>query len=296
MARKISKKNKNKKKLAKTKKLNCGPHKKNDGNPFTCYTSESLHKLKELWNMRHPDCPILSNNPKVIWETLKDKMVDTCEDEKCWLNQKFTENNLDPQLKTYTFAPFSPKSWENNPNEWLSSIDINKIMRQYERAHPSFNFVGPSPIDFHKKIGFGQCVWNDLCNFNLEKYLKKNKNKIGIIFNTDPHTSEGSHWICLFIDIKNNFIFFFDSNNGPIPKEIVKFLKNIRKQSENIGLGLEFYKNNTKHQRTDTECGMYVLYVIIQLLKEKMKPDDFQKRIPDEKVEKFRKIYFNQKN
>ena len=39
----------------------------------------------------------------------------------------------------------------------------------------------------NKKKLFGQCVWNDLCNFNLETYIKKGKNKIGIIFNTDPH-------------------------------------------------------------------------------------------------------------
>ena len=39
----------------------------------------------------------------------------------------------------------------------------------------------------------------------------KSLNKIGIIFNTDPHNKSGSHWISLFIDVKKKIICFFDS-------------------------------------------------------------------------------------
>ena len=251
MAPKISKKYKSKKIINKTKKLNCSPKKENELNKFSCYTNTALHKLKDLWNTRHTDSQINTNNPKEIWEELKKNMQNLCENEKCWLNQKFAENNLDAELKYYTFAPISPKSWKKNPNEWLSSVDINKIMKQYEKTYPTFSFIGPTPIDFNKKIGFGQCVWNDLCNFDLNKHIKKNKNKIGIIFNTDPHTSEGSHWICIFIDIKNNFIFYFDSNNSYIPKEINKLIKKLIKQGERIlESNLNYTKIKLRHQKT----------------------------------------------
>ena len=47
-------------------------------------------------------------------------------------------------------------------------------------------------------------MWEELCKFSLKKQLSKGKQKTGIIFNTDPHYKEGSHWISLFINIQNN--------------------------------------------------------------------------------------------
>ena len=51
-----------------------------------------------------------------------------------------------------------------------------------------------------------------------------------------------------------------------------------------------------EHQYRNTECGIYCLYTLITLLEEKKKPQTIRrKRIPDEEMEKFRNIYFNQK-
>ena len=176
--------------------------------------------MKSLWNERHPDLKITSNNSKEIWEKLRNNLSNVCDTEKCWLKQNFINNNLDNELKNYTFAPDAPKSWNKNPNEWLNSLDINKVMKQYEHEYPCFTFIGPSPIDFETKKLFGQCVWNELCNFDLERYIKKGKTKFGIIFNTDPHYLDGSHWICLFIDIKKNYIYYFDSNAENLAQKI----------------------------------------------------------------------------
>ena len=166
-------------------------------------------------------------------------------------------------------------------------------MKQYEHAYPSFTFIGPSPIDFNKKKLFGQCVWNDLCNFELETYIKRGKNKIGIIFNTDPHYLDGSHWICLFINLEQNYIYYFDSQADATPKEITKFIKKIKSQANKLDINLKKYKNKTDHQKTDTECGMYVLYVIIELLKNNKTPQNFDKRVPDKDMEYLRKVFFN---
>ena len=166
-------------------------------------------------------------------------------------------------------------------------------MRQFQYKYPSFAFIGPSPIDFNKKKSFGQCVWNKLCNFNLKNYIKNGKRQIGIVFNTDPHYLEGSHWICMFIDIDNRYIYYFDSNSDKTPKEIDNFANKVRKQGTALGIKFKYYKNDTEHQKSNTECGMYVLYVISQLLKKKMNPIDFDKRIKDKDMEELRKVLFN---
>ena len=71
-------KTRNKKKnQRKTKKLNngkddrCAPKPQGDRLPFSCYTKESLHKIKNIWNQRNPDKQIFSNDPKDIWRGLK---------------------------------------------------------------------------------------------------------------------------------------------------------------------------------------------------------------------------------
>ena len=282
-------------KTRKTKKLfkspNCSPSKEFG---FSCYSSKSLNKIKQLWNKRHPDTRINTNDMRKIWEQLKDKMSNVCNSEKCWLNQTFLENNLDYNLKNHTFAPESPLSWKKNPNEWLNSMDINKIMKQYEKAYPTFAFIGPSPIDFDHKQKYGDCVWSELCNFSLEHHIKKGKRKIGIIFNTDPHYLDGSHWICKFIDINKEFIYYFDSNADKTPKQINNLAKRITEQGKSLGINFKYHKNKTEHQKANTECGMYVLYVITELLKHKISLNHFNKRIPDKEMEKLRKVFFNQ--
>jgi hypothetical protein len=252
-----------------------------------------LTKLKHSWNKRHPDKIITTNNTKEIWLQLKNNMKNICHTERCWLNQKFMEYNIGPELKTNTFAPNSPKSWESNPNEWLSSIDIDNIMIQYEKKYPSFIFIGPSPIDYNKKKRFGGCVWNELCNFNLKNLIKKGKTKIGIVFNTDPHNLGGSHWICMFIDTKKEYIFYFDSNASKTPKEVYALVKKIKSQGDALNINFKYIKNKTVHQQSDTECGMYCLFTIIQLLENNMEPEDFKKRIPDKNMEDLRKMIFN---
>ena len=51
-------------------------------------------------------------------------------------------------------------------------------MKQYEDAFPFFEFIGPSPIDYDKHIAYGECVWEELCEFSLEAQIKEKKPKI----------------------------------------------------------------------------------------------------------------------
>ena len=71
------------------------------------------------------------------------------------------------------FSPKSPESWKRNINEWLSSVDILKFMKQYEKAYHCFEFLGPSPIDFDTHVAYGKCVWEDLCNFKLSDTISR---------------------------------------------------------------------------------------------------------------------------
>ena len=274
------------------KRVICSPSAKSKN--FTCYSDESLVRMKALWNARHPDARIEATSDRTIWSALRDRMKDVCASEKCWLRQKFIANKLTAELTSYTFAPDHPDSWNRNPREWLTSVDIEHVMRQYEKKYKHFEFLGPSPIDFDKHLLYNECVWEELCKFDVRKQLRRGKTKIGIVFNVDPHYKDGSHWISMFVDLQKKYIFFFDSTGDPIPDEIEKLMERIVSQAAAVGIKLKEIINDKEHQRGDTECGIYSLYLITELLEGRRTPHYFlTHRIPDAEMEKLRKIYFN---
>ena len=263
---------------------------------YTCYSSKSLHKLKKYWNIRHPERQIRTNDNREIWKALKTNMQNACKNEACWLKQLFIKNNLDQELLSHTFAPYSPRSWNTDPNTWLTSVDIDNVMQQYEEELKNFEFIGPSPIDFDKKKAYGECVWEELCHLNLKNKLKEGIYKIGIVFNTDPHTESGEHWIALFINIKKHYMMYFDSTGAKMPREVGALIKRLEKQFTEMGVGVKVYTNEGfKHQQSDTECGIYVMYFILELAMEAKTPEYFKhKIIPDDDMMRLRKIYFNE--
>ena len=107
-------------------------------------------------------------------------------------------------MEKYLFSPRSPESWKNGPKEWLTNHDINNVLNQYEYEYDLFEFVGPSFINFNDKLG-NSCVDNEVCNLNLQEQIDDGKQRIGIIFNLDRHDQPGSHWVSLFIDVKDKF-------------------------------------------------------------------------------------------
>jgi Ulp1 protease family, C-terminal catalytic domain len=283
-------------KTLKLKRLNCSPKPKEELNGFSCYTNKSLTKLRDLWNARHPDVKITTNSPKEIHHELAEKLKGVCNQESCWLKQKTEFGPVSSELSD-SFAPESPSEWKKNPNEWLSSIDIMNVMKQYEKAYKCFDFIGPTPIDFDTRKLYGECVWDELCNFSIEDQIKKGKTKIGIIFNTDPHNKPGQHWISMFINIKKKKIFFFDSTGDKPMPEIIKLVDRIKEQGLNMNpkLVIKFDSNEgVEHQYGNTECGIYSLFFIVHMLEDKMTDHYIKTHIlKDEYMEKFRHVYFN---
>jgi hypothetical protein len=291
---KSTKDNKETKKNKKLKNVMCSPDIKD--NHFSCYSNENLFILKKYWNDNNSD-KIRTNEPKEIWKELKIKHNNDCNKESCWLQKSPIPANDKKMILNTSFAPIAPEEWKRNPNTWLSTLDLLRVLKQYERSHPHFKFLGPSPIDYDYKTSYNQCVWNDLCKFKLSNYKNKNIHKIGVIFNTDPHTRNGAHWISVFIDTKKNVIYFFDSVGRKAPVQVKKFIDSVIEDSKALGKEMiydELYNHKMEHQFEDTECGMYSLYFIINMLTKKKRWSHFCKnKITDNAVSKFRNIYFN---
>lgn len=277
-------------------KLNCSPKDKNEVKEYTCYTDSDLQKLRTMWNARHPDKKITTNDSKEIWQMLKNYYAKVCNKESCWVRQMTKGTKMEKEL-LQSFSPVEPIEWKKNPNEWLSSIDIIEVMNQYEKTYKCFDFLGPSPIDYDTHQLYGECVWEELCHFSLADQIRKGKNKIGVIFNTDPHDRDGEHWISLFINIKKGSIFFFDSAGDKAPNQVMKFVKMVTDQGKKLEEPIDFkFDQNypVEHQYKNTECGVYSIYFIIHMLEDKITGHYLKTHIlKDKYMEQFRKIYYN---
>jgi len=275
-------------------KLNCSPE--NKDKDYTCYSDDDLYKLRGMWNARHPDAQIVTNDSKEIWLKLKGYYATTCNKESCWIKQIAKGTKYEKELLD-SFSPEIPFEWKKNPTEWLSSVDIIEVMNQYEKEYKCFDFIGPSPIDFDTQQLYGECVWEELCHFDLTDQIKKGRNKIGIIFNTDPHYKGGSHWISLFINIKKGTIFFFDSAGDEPPKQVLTFVDRVTEQGRTLSkrINFKFDKNHPNdHQQNTYSCGVYSLFFLVHMLEDKVTQHYLKThKLKDQYIESFRKIYFN---
>jgi hypothetical protein len=290
------------------KMMNCSPmHEDQRISKYSCYTKPILIKIQQEYNKHHPTNQIHASNAIELWHKLKNQFT-TCSKEDCWL-QEIKDVSVRKNIDEYIFAPKHPPEWNDNPNEWLSNIDIEKVLVQYQKKYKKFIMLGPTTIDFDSKPAElnHKCVEERLCKFSLEEYVKKGKTKIGIVFNLDKFDESGSHWVSMFIDVDEQIIFYFDSANDKIPDEMKKLVDRIKTQGLYLKKPVHFkYYDSARarHQMGSTECGMYSLFFIITMLTSKSESNKkmtmkdkirlfTKKSIPDKYVEKYRKIYFN---
>jgi hypothetical protein len=290
------------------KKMICSPYgAKTTAGSYTCYSKDVLNKIKKAYNQEHIQDPIKATDTEEIAKELRRRLSSKCEKEDCWLNllPKDQRDFLDEMV----FAPDQPKEWESNPDEWLSNFDIANVLKQYEKTYPHFRFLGPSPIDFDTKMKDGKCVWEDICQFSLADFRRRNITDIGFVFNLDDHDEPGSHWTSMYLSIPHRMLFYFDSamtkDDQELPPEIISLKTRILDQAKEAGIPLKFDHNVKQHQYQNTECGMYSLYFILTLLTGKCggldRPIGFDqairrfkfKRIPDKAVFAFRDRYYN---
>lgn len=261
----------------KQSKTHCNPYaRKHRFSKDSCFTNRSAALLKDLYNKQNPEQPIVSQDGKSILREIQIKANTQCRSDLCTIKQFVKNKNDQNKLKALLFPPPRPEEWDSDPDAWLSNLDIGDVLNQYEKTYPHFAFIGPSPIDYNTRLNRNECVCQKLCDLRLEKYLNQIDptrgvpvTKIGIVFNLDPHHKGGSHWVSMFIDLEEDFVFYFNSTGARIPKRINTLATNVIEQGRQLvpPKDITFHQNtHTEHQKRNTECGMYCMYFLITML------------------------------
>lgn len=259
---------------------------------FNKYNKE--HKLyKKIYLNDQMDIEDPEKYKKYLIDEFKERFDN---DQKEWLKLKFLELMSDENkqiLHNSTFRPEGPQG----KFEWLSNLDINKVLFQYEKKYHDFKFLGSVPIDFYDLdipiyIGDKKYFFKSL---DFKTFMNMGINKFAIIFNLDESWKSGSHWVSLYFDLKKKQIYFSDSYGIKPEKRIVAFIEIIKNfmTKYNVLKNPEIRYNKTQHQKGNSECGVYSVNFILRLLKGKTFDNLTKNRIPDEKVNKCRLVYFN---
>jgi Ulp1 protease family, C-terminal catalytic domain len=276
----------------------------------TCYTKEALQMLKENYNQTSKKTPIVSSTPEQILSELYQRFP-TCQSKQgTCLVDGLSDISVKKKLTKHLFRPKKPKEWKQHPTEWLSNFDLDHVLQQYEESDPSFVLLGISPIDYDTKLKDGTCVHQTLCTFTkqIHTMIRRGKTKFAAIFNLSTHDQPGSHWVTLYINIVDTFIFYFDSTGEKPPIPIQTLIKKITwelHQKEHITM--TYYESSIEHQRGNSECGMYALYFLVTMISNIQYPDCAQdatcqlqkkldlfltQRIEDSFIQTFRDKYF----
>lgn len=258
----------------------CSPSSdKKDG---SCFSRESLIKLVKAWNETHETDKIKFNinktNNKELRKLLNEKMSPICnnKNEWCWpsalkiIAKNPKVNKIVNEVAKNDLKPEKPSSWLINSREWLSNYDIENVMNQYNSNKIyKYNFIGVFPIDFAVIDPFGKCLYSEICNLQIKKYINKGIKYLGLITNLDKHDEPGSHWTSTFIvldpKLKSYGAYYYDSTARIVPAYVVDFLKNIKNQLEILYPLKTFnvFYNKKQHQHKNTECGVFS--IIFQL-------------------------------
>lgn len=250
------------------------------------FDKDEVEHLRQVYNKEHPnESPIPQGEMHNVWKEMKHRFSAHCRTgtAECILVSMLSKSK-------------APDSWKMNPEEWLSSDDIDHVENQFTKLFSKYHFLGTFPIDFDKKSETGRCLVSSLCSLDLKRLYANGFTQIGIIFNTDVSTGPGIHWVAVFCDIGPEFeyprITYFDSYSHKPEKEIQVLMKRWKEQWLQAGVHPQPMKltyNKTRHQYEDSECGMYCLYFHLCCLL----GIPMEERIPDPVVRGLRGMLFH---
>jgi|TARA_B100000886_G_C20372472_1_gene470233 hypothetical protein len=292
----------------------CAPGVKyNDG---SCLTKDNLIEIAENF----PKKNIKTNvSKKELVDTLQKEFKNkyNCKDQLCWLDQTFVKRLNNENINKFTFRPFGP----NKKYDWLSTLDINAVVEQYEKNKNDFIFLGAVPYDFQEiEPELDNMDFDKLRNGELNENFNQGKktNKMGMVINLDDHTKGGSHWVSLFANFDKNQIYFFDSFAKPPGKKIKKFINKIAKYMYKNKYNKDLFVNHVikkmknqenstsvdklnkfdirhntiQHQFNNSECGVYSINFLVRLANGETFDDITKNILGDKFINNCRKTYF----
>lgn len=244
----------------------------------TCLSITELRAIAEDYNSSVKDSKKhirLTGTKAHLYSMIRSRLKDYCNEESCWIEQPFINADTKRSIEG-SFRPKKPGVWYKNRRTWLNTFDILHVMKQYERLYRGFAFLGVYPIDFRDYYAGGDCIGGQLCSFSLKEFIAQKKQQFAMVLNLDNHKQPGSHWVAVYCNLdpkKNNFgIYYYDSVATPPGEEVLEFADLVAGQVKElfpakVAARFESRYNTVQKQYKNTECGIFSMVFLTQMLK-----------------------------
>lgn len=267
-------------------------------NTTVCSCKKVIKLMKEFTGTNNSD-------DSAIVEDIKQKL--NCGDsESCVLNNpdfvKFVEKKDSDLVKHTLINNFKTKG-PRDSTKLLSNFNIDDTLFRWSREFRDFFPCSFSMIDFYKvssefgtidisKVFSGKESYRDPLDGSLHGGPFRT---FACVINTDVSYGRGKHWVCMFADHRGEkcTIEYFNSSGNPPNEDVTKWMEKQRSNMLKICDKVDTITvTNIVHQKSNTECGMYVLYYIRSRLDGIPFIYFLTKRIDDSIVTEFRKHVF----
>lgn len=184
------------------------------------------------------------------------------------------------------FKPVGPR----NTIEWLSDANIEKVLSTWQVKF-KFYHCPYAMMDFEKQESKFATVSMSAVRNVSDQFV--------CVLNTDVSTGPGEHWVATFVDMRPGqtwSVEYFDSVGNPPPAAMARWMERRKAELKTIaptGTSVVATAVTTiRHQRSNTECGLYSLYYIRCRLEGRPVAWFMDKPIPDTRMRDFRKHVF----
>jgi hypothetical protein len=170
------------------------------------------------------------------------------------------------------YRPRAPASWSRKPYQWLSNVDIDRVMAQYDGLR-GFAWLGAVARDWYARDG-GARIYLRACQAaGLEKWPQgaPRPRSVGAVLNLDAHDRPGSHWVAVFVgvdaaDPRRFGAWYYDSAGRPPVADARRLCALVRDALAGgppapRGFGMAY--NTRRAQIHNTECGVYACLFLI---------------------------------
>jgi hypothetical protein len=213
---------------------------------------------------------ILKENDVKSMNDAKKKL--NCDSEKC------VAIRTDSKYENF-YKPAGPKG----VTKWLNNYNIDEVLRRWAFANSKFLHVPFHMRDFEGKSLY-KIDWSDA----IKKY-----DSVACVINTDKYGGKGKHWVCVYVDLVDKTIEYFDSGGREPFSEVYEWMTFTKDRLAQAGVVCVLKTKLIQHQQQRTECGIYCIYFINARLHYKISYDEFrQDIIPDQIIMGSRLIFF----
>lgn len=230
---------------------------KRNGFDVSCFTDVEINKLISDYNSdvrEYRRIPLDISFQQKRQQLLQHK---GCDSDACLLDNIKHIDDVNNALK--------PKGHL----KWLSNVDIDDVMHQFEKIFPNFKFIEAVSCDYYQ-------VYPHLFPHDVRKYMD-----VAWIFNTDRTFQAGQHWVALYVNNVKRTVEYFDSVGKEPNKYIRQFI------AKYFG-DYSYSWSRIKHQKENNECGIYSVFWVLA----RLHGVTITERITDEQMHYFRAAVF----